>query len=62
MNIQYFFKDPITCFPTTYLIGNIGGAPIRIISGNLEKEEFIDRLKNAVEVKQISNSFITKQI
>lgn len=53
---------PITCFPTTYLIGNIGGAPIRIISGNLEKEEFIDRLKNAVEIHktQINASVVSE--
>lgn len=41
---------PITCFPTTYLIGNVGGTPIRIISGKLEKDEFIKRLENAIEI------------
>jgi len=41
---------PITCFPTTYLIGNVGGTPIRIISGKIEKDEIIKRLENAVEI------------
>jgi hypothetical protein len=46
----YIYLDPITVFPTTYLIGNVGGAPIRIISGVLDKEEFIKRFDNAIEV------------
>lgn len=41
---------PIACFPTTYLIGNVGGTPIRIISGAVNKTDFIEKLENAFEI------------
>jgi len=50
---------PITCYPTTYLIGNNGGTPIRIISGNVSKEELISKLENAID---FHNSQIKSEI
>lgn len=41
---------PVTTLPTTYLIGNCGGAPIRIISGNTEKSDLIEKINNAIEI------------
>jgi len=44
------FLDPIACYPTTYLIGNLAGAPLRIISGQVAKDDFVARLESALEV------------